>query len=82
MALSLIVIVFGALAIRNVAIGAPMGWDESVYGLTARSWTAGTPNTGWALHRSPGMPALGTITLLFVQSDALLRAWGVASAWR
>lgn len=77
-ALSLIVVVFGALAIRNVAIGAPMGWDESVYGLTARSWIAGTPNTGWALHRSPGMPALGTIPLLFVQSDALLRAWGVA----
>lgn len=77
-ALSLIVVVFGGLAIRNVAIGAPMGWDESVYGLTARSWIAGTPNTGWALHRSPGMPALGTIPLLFVQSDALLRAWGVA----
>ena len=77
-ALMLIVLVFGALAIRNVAIGAPMGWDESVYGLTARSWVAGTPLTGWALHRSPGMPALGTIPLLFVQSDAVMRGWGVA----
>ncbi len=75
--LALIVVVFGALTIRNVAISAPMGWDESVYGLTARSWVSGTPITGWALHRSPGMPSLGTIPLLFVQSDAVMRGWGV-----
>lgn len=75
--LAAIALLFGAFAVRHVAIGGLMSWDEAVYALTARHWLEGTPITGWALHRSPGMPVLGLLSLLVAESDAAMRAWGV-----
>jgi len=48
-----------AAGLLVVLSGGPFGHDESVYALTARSWYEGTPSTGSAIYRPPGLPILG-----------------------
>jgi hypothetical protein len=74
---------------RMIATGTLLGFDESIYALTARSWLEGTPATGWSSHRSPGISILGLVPLLLGGGDAALRwiglLFGVALllvAWR
>lgn len=80
---------FVLLVGRMIATGTLLGFDESIYALTARSWLEGTPATGWSSHRSPGMSVLGLVPLLLGGGDAALRwiglLFGVALllvAWR
>lgn len=52
----------------------PLGHDESVYALKARSWYSGTPATGWGPHRPPGLPAIGWLVLHVSDSEVALRS--------
>jgi hypothetical protein len=86
---ALIVGAFALIVIRVIAIGMMFGFDESIYALTTRWWVAGTPNTGWASHRSPGISILGVVPLALGASEAAFRTigllFGVAAllvAWR
>jgi hypothetical protein len=72
-----ILVVFALVVMRLISMGAVLGWDESVYALKARSWLLSTPTTGWGLHRSPGLPALGTVPILLDGSEVSLRLIGL-----
>ncbi|HEX2221035.1 MAG TPA: glycosyltransferase family 39 protein, partial [Candidatus Limnocylindria bacterium] len=76
-ALAAIVAAFATFAVRHLLIDSSFGWDESVYALTSRHWVFGTPSTGWAAHRPPGMSALGAVSILFSEDEVAFRAWGV-----
>ena len=52
----------------------PLGWDESVYAVKARSFVTDVPASGWALYRPPALAYLGTVAGAFGFSDASLRA--------
>jgi hypothetical protein len=58
----------------------PLGHDESVYALKARSWVSGTPTTGWGLHRPIGMPIIGWFVLQFSETETAFRSAGIAMA--
>jgi hypothetical protein len=53
-------IMLAGLAI-TIAAGSPFGYDESVYAVLARHWVAGTPASGWDLHRPPLLSILGVV---------------------
>lgn len=76
--LALIVAAFALVVVRVIAIGMIFGFDESIYALTTRWWVAGTPHTGWASHRSPGISILGVVPLALGASEAAFRAIGLA----
>ncbi len=87
--LGLILALFALLVIRLIAVGSILGFDESIYALTSRWWVEGTPNTGWATHRSPGISLLGIAALPFGAWEAPYRAIGllfglgaVIACWR
>jgi hypothetical protein len=87
--LVIIVAGFALIVIRIIAVGMIFGFDESIYALTTRWWIAGTPNTGWASHRSPGISILGAVPLALGASEAAFRTIGLLSgvgalllAWR
>ncbi|MBW3663065.1 MAG: hypothetical protein KY469_08200 [Actinobacteria bacterium] len=67
-----VVLVFAIAATSLIAIGAPLEWDETVYALRGRGLLADFPQTGWGLHRPPGLPLL----------SAPLTVTGVAAAVR
>lgn len=67
----LVVVIAGLAVVLN---GEPLGNDESAYALKARSWTEGTPSTGFSLHRQLGLPAVGVLVLQFSSSDVAFRA--------
>lgn len=58
----------------------PLGHDEAVYAVKARSWLEGTPATGFGLHRPVGMPAIGWVVLHVSDSEVAFRLMGVAAA--
>lgn len=64
-----------AVAVGTVvlATGAPLGHDESVYALKARSWLEGTPATGFGLHRPVGMAAVAAVILQVSDTTIALR---------
>ena len=45
------------------AIGAQiaLGYDEAVYAQLARHWLTGAPESGWEIHRPPGLSVLGIV---------------------
>jgi hypothetical protein len=71
-----ILALFALIVVRLIAIRMILGFDESIYALTTRSWVAGTPNTGWAPHRSPGISILGVVPWALGGSDAAFRMIG------
>jgi hypothetical protein len=75
--LLVILALFALIVIRLIAIRMILGFDESIYALTTRSWVAGTPNTGWAPHRSPGISILGLIPWALGGADAAFRVIGL-----
>ena len=79
-ALAGIVALFTVFAVRHMVIDATFSWDEAVYALTARHWVLGTPITGWALHRPPGMPVLGVVSVLVSEDETAFRVWGLIFA--
>ncbi len=75
--LTVVLLAFACVVARFIAIGSVMGFDESIYALTTRSWIEGTPATGWASHRSPGISVLGIAPLILSGSDAAFRVVGL-----
>ncbi|HDL42193.1 MAG TPA: hypothetical protein ENG98_04190, partial [Actinobacteria bacterium] len=65
----------GAVGVGTLVLvtGAPLGHDESVYALKARSWLDGTPATGFGPHRPVGMPAVAAVVLRLSDSTVALR---------
>lgn len=45
--------------VRFISLQQILGFDESIYAATARSWVLGTPNSAWSSDRSPGISVLG-----------------------
>ncbi len=81
-----IAIGFVVFATRLIAEGAPLGWDEAVYALKARSIGLGTPTIGWSTYRAPGLPAL--LSPIVTSGESSLRLMvsafgliGVANTW-
>ena len=72
-----------------IAHGAPMGFDEAVYGLRIRDITeGGVRGFYWADVRAPGLPILMAPTALFGTTDQVVRAGvlvcavvGIALTW-
>ena len=69
-----------AIGLAIVVPDGPFGHDESVYALKARSWTAGTPDTGWAIFRPLGLSWLGVGVLAVSESEVAFRAVAVGLA--
>lgn len=87
--LAVILLLFALVVVRLIAINAVFGFDESIYALTARWWVEGTPNTGWAAHRPPGISLVGILALPFGTLEAPFRVIGLlfglgalAACWR
>lgn len=74
-----VAVVFVAAYALLVTSG-PLGHDESVYAVKARSWLDGTPATGFEIYRPIGMPIVAAPVLLITESAAALRVLGVAGA--
>lgn len=63
---------------RIAAGGGILGHDEAAYALKARSWLEGTPDTGWSLHRAPGMSVVAASVLPLSQEPVALRSVAIA----
>lgn len=50
-----------------------LGHEDAVYANKARSWLAGTPDSGWGIYRPVGLPALGYLALALNDSVTSLR---------
>ncbi len=57
--------------------GGTLGHDEAAYGVKAKSWLEGTPDTGWSPHRATGMSVYGYVILAAGGAEAGLRLIGV-----
>ncbi|MGA7269448.1 MAG: glycosyltransferase family 39 protein [Acidimicrobiia bacterium] len=68
------VIVLTIVMIWIVVGGGGLGHDESAYALKARAWLAGTPATGWGVHRAIGQSILAVPVLLFTDRESALRS--------
>lgn len=75
-ALALVVVFVAVALVRAVLEGGPLGHDESAYALKARAWIAGTPHTGWGLHRAPFNSMLGALVVAFTEDEVPLRMIG------
>jgi Dolichyl-phosphate-mannose-protein mannosyltransferase len=64
-------------ALAYVLPSGPLGHDESVYALKARSWLEGTPATGFGIYRPVGIPAVGWIVLHFSDTEVAFRSAAV-----
>jgi 4-amino-4-deoxy-L-arabinose transferase-like glycosyltransferase len=59
---------------RQIAIDAPLGHDEAIYAGGGREVLAGTPPSGYQLHRSVGMKVLAAAGLLLGPSERGMRS--------
>ncbi len=66
-----------AVGLAYVLTGGPFGHDESIYALKARSWTDGTPSTGFSIYRPVGLPVVGWVVLQFSDADMAFRSAAV-----
>ena len=57
--------------------GGTLGNDESAYGVKAKSWLEGTPDTGWHPHRATGMSVYGYLVLAVGGAESGLRLIGL-----
>ena len=79
-------VIFGlGLVLLVVGLGylvssGPLGHDESVYALKARSWIEDTPTTGFANYRPVGMPIVGWIVLQVSSAEVAFRIAGATLA--
>ena len=58
--------------------GGTLGHDEAAYGVKAKSWLEGTPDTGWSRHRATGMSVYGYVVLAIGGAEGGLRMIGLA----
>ncbi|HKE14202.1 MAG TPA: hypothetical protein VKB80_05045 [Kofleriaceae bacterium] len=68
-----IALLVAALA-RQIAVDAPLGHDEAIYAGGGREVLAGTPASGFELHRSVGMKLLAAAGLLLGPTERDLRS--------
>lgn len=80
MGLVLLVVLVAVALIRSVIDGGGLGHDESAYALKARSWLAGTPDTGWQLHRAPLNSLLAVPVIIFTENEEVIRMVGAILA--
>ncbi len=66
------------LILPLVLDGGTLGHDESAYGVKAKSWLEGTPDTGWSPHRATGMSVYGYLVLAVGGAEGGLRLIGLA----
>ncbi|MGH8945786.1 MAG: ArnT family glycosyltransferase [Acidimicrobiia bacterium] len=71
--LVVILLFAGVALVRAVLEGGPLGHDESAYTLKTRAWIAGTPHTGWDLHRAPLNSLLGVPIIVFTEDEVPIR---------
>ncbi|MBK5267168.1 MAG: glycosyltransferase family 39 protein [Acidimicrobiia bacterium] len=72
--LALIGLVFALICVFLVARGAPLGHDEAVYALKARTLAQGTSSAYfWNDYRAPGLPIVLALIGRVVSSDASMR---------
>lgn len=58
----------------------PLGHDEAVYALKARSWSNGSPASGFAIYRPIGMPVVAWGIMQVSEGETALRFFGVVSS--
>ncbi len=68
------------VGLAYVLASGPLGHDESVYAVKARSWYEGTPSTGFDIYRPLGLPVIGWVVLHFSDSEVAFRTAGIALA--
>ena len=74
LALAGIVLVYLVVAASAIYRGPPLGWDESVYTLRARDFSAGvSPGGYWNAYRAPGLPWLGHFLWIVGREATVLR---------
>ena len=74
LALAGIVLVYLVVAASAIYRGPPLGWDESVYTLRARDFSAGvSPGGYWNAYRAPGLPWLGHFLWIAGREATVLR---------
>ncbi len=76
-ALALILVLLALPVLRFISLGQLLGFDESIYAATSRSWVLGTPNSAWSADRSPGISILG-MPMAALGSDEGVRLVGAA----
>ena len=74
--LALALVLLALPVVRFISLGQILGFDESIYAATSRSWVLGTPNSAWSSDRPPGISLLGA-PIVWTDSDAGLRLIGL-----
>lgn len=75
LAIGLITAIFLALGMAVIALGAPFGHDEAVYGLRGRTLAGvSTSEFYWRDYRAPGLPALLAVASLLDGDEMAFRA--------
>lgn len=78
--LALICADFCRVVLRLIGADGPLGWDESVYAVRARSWLhPEIASSGWAEFRPPLLPLIGTVPMLAGGEEWQLRLIGLLS---
>lgn len=78
-----VILIFAFVSIALVRLiidGGALGHDESAYAVKARAWIAGTPDTGWKLHRAPANSILAVPVVLFTENEVPFRLIGALLA--
>ena len=73
-----VVVVFAIGVVAGVAVNTAFGYDESVYAVAARYWVAGTPTSGWDIHRPPLPSVIGVLPALLGGQEWQFRLVGAA----
>ena len=73
-----VVVVFAIGVVMAVAVNTAFGYDESVYAVAARYWVAGTPASGWDIHRPPFLSVIGVLPTLLGGQEWQFRLVGAA----
>ncbi|MGZ8475334.1 MAG: ArnT family glycosyltransferase, partial [Candidatus Limnocylindria bacterium] len=74
--LALALVLLAIPVLRFISLEQILGFDESIYAATSRSWLLGTPNSAWSSDRSPGISVLG-LPIAWSGWDAGLRLIGL-----
>lgn len=74
--LALALLLIALPVVRFISLEQILGFDESIYAATSRSWVLGTPNSAWSSDRPPGISVLAA-PIAWSGWDAGLRLIGL-----
>lgn len=75
LALAALIVVYLAVAVDGILLGAPLGHDEAVYSSQARTYAEGAPTVGfWDDYRAPGLPWVLQLAWLGSATEPYLRS--------